>query len=211
LSDLLDFIAGFPGLNMSNYNVDDVCELNAWGIDVSKLSDAVRLSRSAPVATCVCKEPSTPNTVHRTDGPCYVNEVAQPVDGEAGDQDRDAKIKSALSIIRQDYSKDCLAMASVREYVEDAIQQLIDAGYSNLSAPSEPKERDKVELSIELANKVERLVRIACNAAGKLNATNPTGLFSSLEIETLASSELDFVKAIEAICKARSAKEDANA
>lgn len=31
-----------------------------------------------PPQTCVCGEPSTPATVHRTDGPCYIDQPQQP-------------------------------------------------------------------------------------------------------------------------------------
>lgn len=44
------------------------------------------------------------------------------------------RLTAALSIIKQDYSPECLAMASTAEYVEDAVGQLIDAGYVPVAA-----------------------------------------------------------------------------
>lgn len=42
--------------------------------------------------------------------------------------DHSKKIAAALSVIKQDYSPECLRMASTSDYVTDAIGQLIDAG-----------------------------------------------------------------------------------
>jgi hypothetical protein len=42
--------------------------------------------------------------------------------------ERSKRIAAALSVIKQDYSPDCLRMASTADYVADAVGQLIDAG-----------------------------------------------------------------------------------
>lgn len=39
------------------------------------------------------------------------------------------EVSDAIALIKQDYSEECLMMASVQEYVADAVGQLIEAGY----------------------------------------------------------------------------------
>jgi hypothetical protein len=51
----------------------DLCQ------DVEQSVRAALQQRQAPAPTCICGEPNTLGTVHRTDGPCYVAEAAAPV------------------------------------------------------------------------------------------------------------------------------------
>ena len=44
-------------------------------------------------------------------------------------EDVRAWIKGAVAIVKQDYRSECLKMASTEEYVQDAVHQLIEAGY----------------------------------------------------------------------------------
>lgn len=51
-------------------------------------------------------------------------------------EDRDSQIQAALSTIRQDYGPDFIQSASPRDYVENAVMQLIDAGYRRFQPAS---------------------------------------------------------------------------
>lgn len=64
---------------------------------------------------------------------------------------RASKIEAALALLKQDYSPECLKMASTREYVEDAVQTLIGAGYT---LPQQAKDE-----GLEAAAKVVRARR----------------------------------------------------
>ena len=50
--------------------------------------------------------------------------------------ERAARVERALAVLKQDYSPECLQMATTKEYVEDAVTQLIDAGYARASSPN---------------------------------------------------------------------------
>lgn len=52
-SELLEFIETFPELNTSNYNEDDVGELNVWGIELCQLADKVKAALTASQASAV--------------------------------------------------------------------------------------------------------------------------------------------------------------
>lgn len=59
--------------------------------------------------------------------------------------ERSKKISSALSTIKQDYSPECLEMASTFDYVTDAVGQLIDAGYlTSQPVPAKPEGAEAV-------------------------------------------------------------------
>jgi hypothetical protein len=59
--------------------------------------------------------------------------------------ERSKRIAAALSAVKQDYSPDCLRMASTSDYVADAIGQLIDAGL--LAAPQQHAQAAQTEIN----------------------------------------------------------------
>jgi len=46
--------------------------------------------------------------------------------------DRDALIDQALSVIKQDYSEECTQSHPTEDYVQNAVHQLVDAGWRPL-------------------------------------------------------------------------------
>jgi hypothetical protein len=59
-----------------------------------------------------------------------------PTNAAMRPSERDAKIAAALALVAQDYSAGCTA--TPREYVENAVAQLIDAGYSRELDAAQP-------------------------------------------------------------------------
>lgn len=54
-----------------------------WAVLRAYGSAATQLRAALDQQACVCGEPSTPATVHRTDGPCYLDQPQQPTTTEA--------------------------------------------------------------------------------------------------------------------------------
>lgn len=79
--------------------------------------------------------------------PVYV--AAPAADSAATEQaapaGRDALVAAGLAVIKHDYSPECLRMASTKSYVEDAVGQLVDAGWQPAERAVEPDMRELLD------------------------------------------------------------------